>query len=388
MPRRRQLTFLLLATAIASIALALAGCGSSKRAPSIGSAQAPALPGPTAVSGGLAVGLADGAAGWGGSSTAPQLDELTSATHARWLRDAFLWSRIEPSPGKFTFAYYDHYMLLAARRHLHIVVQLVGAPRWAAPTPDSLPADPGSYAGYVAAVARRYGPGGSLWRTHPALEGSAITTFELWNEPYFDNGDGGAYDPGRYARLVKAAAIAGRAVAPATKFLLEAEMESHLNGVWTWWVDALYQAVPDLNRYFDGVAVHDFGRDTADLGAIVAGRPYPNFGRLRRIEDLRRQFLAHQAGRKPFWIMETGWPTCTEPGTDCVTPTQQAANLTTLFGYLKTRWRTWVQAVFVYRYMDGADPNSVQGGYGLVGLGGRAKPALSVFKRFAAASAT
>lgn len=85
--------------------------------------------------------------------------------------------------------------------------------------------------------------------------------------------------------------------------------------------------------------------------------------------------------------METGWPTCTQPGTDCVTPAQQAANLTTLFGYLTTTWKSWVQAVFVYRFKDGADPNSVQGGYGLVQLDGAPKPALRVFNRFAANSA-
>ncbi len=361
-------------------AMALAGCGSG-RPSSTTKSHTTALPGPRAVSGPLLVGLADGAAGWGGATTAPQLDRLTKGTGTRWLRDPFEWSVIEPSPGRFSFSYYDHYMLLAARRGVHVVAQLVGAPRWAAPTPTSLPADPVAYARYVAAVVGRYGPTGTFWRQHPALERSAITAFELWNEPYFDNGDGGVYDPGRYARMVKAAGIAGHAAAPSARFLLEAEMESHLNRVWTWWVDALYQAVPDLNRYFDGVAVHDFGRDTADLSPIVAGKPYPNFDRIRRIEDLRRQFLAHGAGSKPFWIMETGWSTCSEPG--CVTPSEQAANLTALFGYVRTSWRTWIQGVFVYRYQDGADPNTAQGGYGLVRLDGKSKPALRVFRRFA-----
>jgi hypothetical protein len=331
----------------------------------------------------VAIGLSAGASGWGGSSTAPELDRVVSATGARWLRDAFEWSTIEPAPGRFSYVYYDHYMLLAAQRHLHIVAQLVGAPRWAGPAPDSLPADPSEYARYVAAVVRRYGPGGTLWREHPSLAGSAVSAFELWNEPYFDNGNDGAYDPGRYARMVKAAAIAGHAAAPSARFLLEAEMESHLNGVWTWWVDALYQAVPDLNRYFDGIAAHDFGRDATSLSPIVAGQPYPNFGRIRRIEDLRRQFLAHGAGKKPFWIMETGWPTCTQPHSDCVTPAEQAGDLMRLFENVRGPWRTWVQGVFVYRYQDGVEPNTVQGGYGLVRLDGAPKPALHVFRAFA-----
>ncbi len=388
MRSRRQIQVLSRAAAILIAAALAAGCGShAKHTGTSDQQQIAALPGPPAVSSPLVVGLSVGAAGYGGSSTAPQLDQTVSATGAKWFRDEFLWSQIEPSPGKFNFAYYDHYMLLVGERGLHIVAQLLDAPSWAAPTPTSLPADPTSYATYVAAVVRRYGPGGSFWRRHPKLAGSAITAFELWNEPYFASGNGGVYDAGRYARLVEAGSAAGHATAPSARFLLEADMETHLNRVWTWWVDALYEAVPDLNRYFDGVAVHDFGTDVTTLSPIVSGEPYPNYGRIRRLADLRRQFLEHGAGRKPFWIMESGWATCTLHVIDCVTPARQAANMRTLFHYLQTDWKTWVQAVFVYRYKDGSEPNTVQGGYGLIRGNGEPKPALDVFKPFAAASA-
>ena len=50
---------------------------------------------------------------------------------------------------------------------------------------------------------------------------------------------------------------------------------------------------------------------------------------------------------------------------------------------MQTRWQKWVQGVFVYRYQDGADPHSAQGGYGLVRLSGDPKPALRVFRMFA-----
>ena len=85
--------------------------------------------------------------------------------------------------------------------------------------------------------------------------------------------------------------------------------------------------------------------------------------------------------------MESGWATCTLHVVDCVTPAQQAANMRSLFHYLQTTWKTWVQAVFVYRYKDGSEPNTVQGGYGLIRGNGEPKPALEVFKPFAAASA-
>ncbi len=54
---------------------------------------------------------------------------------------------------------------------------------------------------------------------------------------------------------MKAASTATRALDPSAQFLIESEMQAHLNGVWTWWVNDLYKAMPSLNRYFYEVAV-------------------------------------------------------------------------------------------------------------------------------------
>ena len=121
----------------------------------------------------------------------------------------------------------------------------------------------------------RYGPHGSFWTSHPTLTKTPITTFELWNEPYYDNGDNGDYNPGRYARLVKAAGAAGHAADPSAKFLIAAENQCALvSGTWVWWIDALYQAVPDLNNYFDGVAVHPYGTDLTNVSYPTPGQAY------------------------------------------------------------------------------------------------------------------
>src|SRR5581483_7750625 len=183
-------------------------------------------------------------------------------------------------------------MLEVGRLHLHVVPELVGAPSWAAPSAASLPSNPNTFGQFVAAVLSRYGKGGSFWHSHPAMSGSAVTAVELWNEPYFATGNGGQYNPARYAEMVRAAGIYAHQVDPSAEVLLEAEMYSALtNGQWVWWVDALYKAVPDLNRYFNGVAMHDFGSDVTQLRPIRYGEPYPNFGRVRRIVNLRQQFV-------------------------------------------------------------------------------------------------
>lgn len=384
--RCARVVMLICAVALAPATLLLTSSGAKEaHAASPGRAHAASL-GSADTSGGLVVGLSEGASGWGRASTAIRLGKLRSATGAKWLRDAFLWSKIEPKPGKFDFRYYDHYMLLAAQRHFRIIALLNDAPRWAAPSPTAVPSDPNAYAEFVAAIVHRYGPNGTFWRTHPTLRGSALSVFELWNEPYYDNGNDGHYSPRAYARLVEAATAAGRAADPATEYLLEAEMVPHHTNVWTWWVDGLYRAAPNLSNYFDGVAVHDFGRYVRSLNPILYGKPYANFDHIRRIEDIRRQFIRHGAASKPFWIMETGWSTCTQRSVDCVTDRQQETNLKTVINLLHTGWKSWVQAAFIYRYQDGEHPNTVQDGYGLAHRNGSPKPALQVFRSFAATS--
>ena len=240
----------------------------------------------------------------------------------------------------------------------------------------------------MAAVIGRYGTNGSFWAQNPTLKGSAIGTWELWNEPYLPSGDNGDYDPAAYAQLVKAAAIAGRAVDPNARFLMAAEMQSAMaNGQWQWWVDALYQAVPDLNNYFDGVAMHDYGNDVTTLNPMVAGQAYNNYGHIMRIENLRQQFVSHNAANKPFWITEAGWSTCSDGNTDCVTDAEQASNLKTLFNDIHNSWSSWVQAAFIYNYGDGSDPTTIQDAYGLTNLNGTPKPADAVFEQQAAQSA-
>ncbi len=332
------------------------------------------------VSGGLVVGLAAGAAGWGGASTGPRLDSITSQTGAKWLREEFYWSTVEPQPGVFDWSYYDHYMLEMAQRGLHIVAQLDNTPSWAGTDPSTIPTDPTTFAQFVAAFVGRYGANGTFWTQNPTLSGSAVQVYELYNEPYFNSGND--YNPAAYANLIKAASTAGKAVDPTAKFLIEADMQSAQNAAtnWIWWVDALYAAVPNLNNYFDGIAMHDYGDDTTNLNPIIPNQPYPNFGHILRILDLRQQFTNHGAANKPFWIMEAGWSTCTGGDTDCVTDAQQAANLSTMFGYINTSWSSFVQAIFIYSFQDGSNPTQIGDAYGLTTLAGTAKPALAVFQ--------
>jgi Beta-galactosidase len=379
-PSRTHSLALLVVALMAAVAGG-AACGSAHGVPAGDASAAKAV---VAVHSPLIVGLADGAGGDGGASTGPALSQMKTKSGASYFRDAFYWNKIEPRRGHFDFRYYDHYMLALGRRHMHTVPQVVGAPKWAAPSFWAVPTNPGPFADFVAALMHRYGVGGTFWKIHPGLKGSAITAVELLNEPYFSNGNAGVYDPGRYDRLVRATAIATRHVDRHVSLLLEADMATHEStGRFTWWVDAMYRAMPSLNRYFDGVAMHAYGNDAKHLTPIRAGQPYQNFDRTRRIEDVRAQFVRHHAASKPFWIMETGYSTCHLHLVDCVSEKAQAADLRTELGYIQGRYRTWVQAVFVYGFQDANRGIGLLDAYGLLRSNGSPKPAMSVFKPLA-----
>ena len=311
------------------------------------------------------------------------MGQIESKSGAKWLREWFDWSMIEPQNGTYDFSHYDTLMTLASQNGVHVVAELFSTPRWAGATATTVPDDPTAFASFVARVVARYGPHGSFWASHPGLAKDPVETFELWNEPYYSNGNNGDYNPGRYARLVKAAATAGHAADPSAKFLLAAENQSaFVDSTWVWWIDALYAAVPDLNNYFDGVAVHPYGTDLTDLTYPTAGQAYTGYDQIRRVESIHDQFASHNAAGKPLWLTEIGWPTCTNGGSvRCTTPSGQASNLQTVFTDARTIWKSFVRAVFVYGFQDN-NPNTAdpENDYGLVDYNGTPKPALAVFK--------
>ena len=313
------------------------------------------------------MGINANVAGWGDASTQPRLDQVTSQTHTKWLREEFRWNTIEPSPGQFDFSYYDHFMLIAAQAGEHVLPVLYDTPPGPAPptTRSRLTRAPTRSSSPPSSAATA--PTAASGISTPACAAQPSRPGRLWNEPYYSSGDNGNYNPGDYARLVKAAAIAGRAADPNAKFLLASEMQSarDSNGNWQWWTDALYQAVPDLNNYFDGVAVHPYGTNTTSLNP---DGPRPALQQLRQhAAHSGHPPAVHQPRRRQQALLDhRDRLVDLHHNPNCVTPAQQAANLTTLFADLHGSWSNWVQAAFLYHYTDGTNPTSnIQDGFGL-----------------------
>ncbi|MGH2988649.1 MAG: hypothetical protein ACRDMA_02135, partial [Solirubrobacterales bacterium] len=238
------------------------------------------------------------------------------------------------------------------------------------------------YAEYTAQVVARYGPGGSFWEAHPEIAAFAPQHFEIWNEPYLPMFSAGGVDAGRYARLVKAAVSAGRAANPEARFLLQADRTPPGDARHSF-IDDMYAAVPDLNSYFDAVAVHPYG------GSSGPDDPRGGWG-FPRLAAARERFVAHGAADKPLWITEVGWSTCPQSPDYCTSERKQAAYLERMFDLLRTKYSGYVQAAFVYHREDHPRqvPDDKEGWFGLERRDGSHKPAYEVYRTAAIASAS
>ncbi len=331
----------------------------------------------SASAGTLRIGLTANAHGWGSQMATRQSTVISSG--AKWLREQFDWSAIEPENGQYDWARYDQLELTSAQRGFTVLPLLMHTPSWAGGSWKAMPADPSAYADFVAHVTARYGPGGEFWAAHPELADHAPEYFELWNEPYYPQYSD-AIDPGRYARLVKAAGQAGKAANPRAKFIAASETDIMPTGSHEWvsWTDAMYAAVPDLNDYFDAVAVHPYSKNRPP-DAPIHGYIHDKF---QRIATIHHHFQHHGAGGKPLWITEVGWSTCAVPSQDCISEAKQAAYASKLFSMVQGQYRSFVAAVFLYRTSDLGPRRSSDAelNYGLRRANGAPKPAWRVLQ--------
>jgi hypothetical protein len=323
----------------------------------------------------LRIGLNANTQGWG--PDAGQQQDIVRSSGAKYLREELDWDRIEPQNDQWSWSRYDSLMLSAAQRGLTILPLLMSVPGWAGSSWDTVPSDPTEYSEYVAKVVARYGPDGDFWRAHPDLAQYAPDYFEIWNEPYLGVFAAGDTDPGRYARLVKAASTAGRAANPKAKFLIEADTTATDNfSTYYAWIDGMYAAVPNLGDYFDAVAVHPYGDGTPDTYT-------PGWSRwqFRRIEEIKAKLASHGDGGKHLWITEVGWTTCPS-NSGCVSEAQQAANVTKMFDMIHADYGSLVDAVFLYGFHDlnPGTPTDKEQWFGFIRRDGSFKPAWQALK--------
>jgi hypothetical protein len=340
----------------AAVGLALALCVLAAAAQGTDARQSKAVAASSALLGGVNLGSI------GNTSTTPEADRLiayAAALHVSVVRIEMPWAVFEPlhpeqlAPGPLAFA--DRLMSDASAAGIHVILDIDDTPCWASSAPKPAlascnpsrrsaanawpPANPASYAAFVALVASRYG--------------SELAAIEIWNEPdevneaYF----AGPEKPVHYAAVLQAAYTAIKAANPSVPVLAGALVGS--NGAF---LRELYAA--GIKGYYDGLAVHYYNL---------------TLGSLRSIHEVQ---LAN-GDTKPLWLDEFGWSSCwpaqrLEQEQACVTAQAQAINLANTYRALA---RTpWVAAAVSYKLQD-----SRKESFGLITAGGARKPAFAAF---------
>ena len=227
----------------------------------------------------------------------------------RLLRTDFTWSAIEPTPGQRDFTAYDALVAQAKRHRIRLLGLLDYGNPWASaaapPGDDGYPPDdPGTFAAFAAAAARRYR--------------GRIPAWEVWNEP--NNGLSGFWkpqpDPAAYARLAVAAAraihradrratVVSGGLAPTLDFL----------GTGKDWgfVTAADAAAPRWLRSFDAAAFHPYSFLQAPAPETDSGPFGPTL--VQQIADFRARVQETHTFHVPLWITELGWHTAADSGT-------------------------------------------------------------------------
>ncbi|MDO9354624.1 MAG: beta-galactosidase [Solirubrobacteraceae bacterium] len=217
----------------------------------------------------------------------------------RVVRQSFRWNELEPARGIYDFSATDRYVLAAAKAGVRVQPVLFGEPAWASsrPTGNTLratfpPTNPADFGAFAAAVARRYGPGGSLWaENRKGVVAYPFGTYQLWNEPNLPIYWGMKPNARSYAALVKATATAIKQVHPKGKIVTGGIPDSRLG----------IRAKPYLRAFLKAGG-------GAQIGA-VAIHPYART--LKEVLELThqaRETLDSVGGKKTgLVITEIGW---------------------------------------------------------------------------------
>ena len=279
------------------------------------------------------------------------------ATGATLARSDAPWEVSEPSPPdngvhRYDWAFDDRIAGALAAHGLRWLPIIDYSAVWAQSLPGrdhSPPTSDVDYAAYAAAVAARYGQGGSFWRAHPGLTALPVRELEIWNEPDSRLFWIPAPDAARYALLYAAARDAIHAVDPGARVLVGGLTDEPT------FLPAMLAADPSVRRRIDAVAIHPYGATPA---AVLA-----------RVAEARRVLDALGLVTVPLYVTEFGWTT-SPPGTLDWLPRARRPGYveTTLAGL--SRSGCGVAAALLYTWFSPArDPADPQQWFGISGSG-------------------
>ena len=211
------------------------------------------------------------------------------------LRQPFLWREIETTPGTFDFSRYDEFVGHVSSMRIKILGVIFGPPSFrmqAGPAKYTCPPNSNDeFAGFAAALARRYGSRGTYWSEHPEVPRNPVTTWQIWNEPNIRPYWCGKPNARQYVAMLRAANKALKAADPRTETVTAGIPKSKLGIPIFTYLRQLYRA--GAKQTFDTLAINPYSRTVPELKTL-----------LRRV---RRLMNAHNDRRAKIWVTELGW---------------------------------------------------------------------------------
>ncbi|MDE0312168.1 MAG: O-antigen ligase family protein [Caldilineaceae bacterium] len=293
-----------------------------------------------------------------------------------WVRQRVDWSRIEPHPGDFQWAWTDRVLTEIAAAGLVPVIVLDGSPAWARDSLDrppsgssendlpwrlAPPAAPETFARFAAAFARRYQ--------------DTVRFYQIWDEPNIAPHWGNRLiDPVGYARLLRAAAVAVRDADPNAVILAAALAPTQDRGHTAidegFFLQRLYAA--GAAPYFDAVLVQPFG-----FGAAPADpRSRVDALNFRRAAWVRRVMVAAGDAQTPIWAVRFGWNRQVQDHWKTVSTADQLRLTEEAIRYAQANW-PWLAAMGWPVDRPAAPPSDPMWGFSLVTPEGKEHALLS-----------
>ncbi|HEX2097247.1 MAG TPA: hypothetical protein VHF50_07765 [Solirubrobacterales bacterium] len=237
--------------------------------------------------------------------------EYMRAARIGSIRWPLAWSGIQPDPQGFEWGPFDEVVKGAALHRLRVLPFVYSTPDWLTRKFTVLPVANSrqrhAWSQFLTAAVERYGPRGDFWDEHgpgtaEPLPRMPIVDWQIWNEANFFYFTTPA-SPALYARLVKLSDRAMRRADPAARLMLSglfaepsAKPPNAMPAVD--FLDRLYD-VPGIKRSFEGVALHPYAEDAADLR--------------RMTEELRGVMIDHRDPGARLYMTEMGWGSQNNP---------------------------------------------------------------------------
>ncbi len=305
---------------------------------------------------------------WGNRGTAIN---ATKGMGFGWVKVQIPWKSFEGSAGAKNFP--DDIVGDLSGAGLNVLLSIVKAPDWARPantdrSVEGPPADPGTYASYVGAVAARYG--------------DKVKAIEVWNEQnlWYEWGHE-ALDPGRYVTLLCKAYQAIKGANANIVVVAGAPTPTGVNDGSTAIDDVVYlqrMYAAGAKNCFDAVGAHPSGYNNppdAKFGYGNASEPsfknHPSFFFRDTLERYRQVMVANGDTNKRVWPTEFGWASSSSPHTGYEyardnTPAEQSAFIVQAYQLAKS-WG-WVGPMFLWNLdYNVTQPSTELAAFGIMG---------------------